>query len=587
MPRNSSGTYTLPNAPVVTSTTIDSADENDTRDDLASEMTNSLDRGGRGAMTAALKIVDGSAASPGIQFSSDANNGWYRNSADNWSGSAGSVEVVNFSTNGMTMFSYRLTPLSPAQITSNQNDYAPASFSTASMLRLDTDAARELTGLAGGTTGRVIDVHYIGATTLTLKDESASSAAANRFALPADLVLGPDMSVRLVYDGTSSRWRMNTGAVSSVMVPVTMASSLGAAASALAVISNSLIDAKGDLIVGTAADTPARKAVGSNGQILVADSTQSDGLIWTELRHRHLLINGSGEVNQRATTSAQADDTYGHDRWYRLTQSNAIAVSDVADAENTTPRMMRLTQSNASAQRMGYAQIIEGKNCKHLRGQTVTFRFGRKRLSSSANVRIAVLEWTGTEDSVTSDVVNDWTSSTYTAGNFFLGSNLTVSAVAQQALTANTLTDGSSLTVTLGSSFNNLIVFVWTESTVAQNVTLDLAKAQLELGSVATPYEHEDAESMLVKCQRCFSVFWVELFFYANIVGERMGVGVTLPVQMRTSPTVTADAATVATNVSTTSLSAMSEAYVRVYADATSAGANVEWRTRAIANAEL
>lgn len=220
------------------------------------------------------------------------------------------------------------------------------------------------------------------------------------------------------------------------------------------------------------------------------------------LFRRNLLINGSGEVNQRADSSALADGTYGHDRWYRLTQSNNIAVSNLTDVEDGTPYMMRLTQSNATPQRMGYAQIIEGKNCKHLRGQTVAFRVGRIRQSTSADVRYAILEWTGTEDSVTSDVVNDWTSGTYTAGNFFLGSNLTVSAVAEQALTANTLTTGSTVTATLGSSFNNLIVFVWTESTVAQNVTLDIGKAQLEVGSVATPYEVLPWGEILVLCQR-------------------------------------------------------------------------------------
>jgi hypothetical protein len=40
------------------------------------------------------------------------------------------------------------------------------------------------------------------------------------------------------------------------------------------------IDAKGDLIAGTAADTFSRLAVGTNGQTLVADSTASTGLKW-------------------------------------------------------------------------------------------------------------------------------------------------------------------------------------------------------------------------------------------------------------------------------------------------------------------
>jgi hypothetical protein len=45
-------------------------------------------------------------------------------------------------------------------------------------------------------------------------------------------------------------------------------------------IQNAIVDAKGDLIAATAADTPARLAVGTNGQVLTADSTASTGLKW-------------------------------------------------------------------------------------------------------------------------------------------------------------------------------------------------------------------------------------------------------------------------------------------------------------------
>jgi hypothetical protein len=45
-------------------------------------------------------------------------------------------------------------------------------------------------------------------------------------------------------------------------------------------IQNAIVDAKGDLIAATAADTPARLAVGSNGQILTADSSAATGLAW-------------------------------------------------------------------------------------------------------------------------------------------------------------------------------------------------------------------------------------------------------------------------------------------------------------------
>jgi hypothetical protein len=46
-------------------------------------------------------------------------------------------------------------------------------------------------------------------------------------------------------------------------------------------IQNAIVDAKGDLIGATAADTPARLAVGANGTMLVANSAESTGLKWT------------------------------------------------------------------------------------------------------------------------------------------------------------------------------------------------------------------------------------------------------------------------------------------------------------------
>lgn len=46
-------------------------------------------------------------------------------------------------------------------------------------------------------------------------------------------------------------------------------------------IAATIVDAKGDLIAATAADTVARLPVGTNGHVLVADSSQSTGLLWT------------------------------------------------------------------------------------------------------------------------------------------------------------------------------------------------------------------------------------------------------------------------------------------------------------------
>lgn len=99
--------------------------------------------------------------------------------------------------------------ISPAQLVANTNDWAPTGFSTASVIRLTTDASRDLTGIAGGSDGRRILLINVGTFPLIMKHESASSTAANRLlmrnGLDDDLAAGG--AIQLWYDSTSSRWR--------------------------------------------------------------------------------------------------------------------------------------------------------------------------------------------------------------------------------------------------------------------------------------------------------------------------------------------------------------------------------------------
>lgn len=214
---------------------------------------------------------------------------------------------------------------------------------------------------------------------------------------------------------------------------------------------------------------------------------------------KNRLYNGCFRINQDGFAS-NADDTYGIDGWIVLTQTGTVAVSVQVDPELGSANALRLTQSQASAQRMGVAQIVESDNCRDLRS-VVTTLAGRVKLSTADNIRYAVLEHTGGTDVVTSDVVNSWTNTTYTAGQFFIA-GLTPLAVGQVTTLAGVWRDLTALNATLGVSAKNVIVFVWTENAVAQNVTLDLGRLQWEAGAKATKFELRPMATEQALCDR-------------------------------------------------------------------------------------
>jgi hypothetical protein len=65
-------------------------------------------------------------------------------------------------------------------------------------------------------------------------------------------------------------------------------------------IARSLFDAKGDLLVATSADTPGKLTAGSNGQVLVADSSTATGLKWSSYDP---LPSQSGNSGKYLTTN--------------------------------------------------------------------------------------------------------------------------------------------------------------------------------------------------------------------------------------------------------------------------------------------
>jgi hypothetical protein len=141
---------------------------------------------------------------------------------DNFGG--GSGKFVNYGSDGKDNNIYQATtsedvPLAvanPAQITANQNDYDPlfGSFRHVGTWRINSDAARNITGIAGGWPGRRLTLINVGGFAITLTNQDVASVAGNRIigTGAANIVLTADTAitnkVNLIYDDTAARWRV-------------------------------------------------------------------------------------------------------------------------------------------------------------------------------------------------------------------------------------------------------------------------------------------------------------------------------------------------------------------------------------------
>jgi len=97
-----------------------------------------------------------------------------------------------------------------------------------------------------------------------------------------------------------------------------------------------ILDAKGDLISATAADTPARLAVGANGTVLTADSAEATGLKWGAA--------SAGSFVKIAAATFSNQTSVAIDSVFSSTYRNYIAYINVYAASETDDFQLQLSQ---------------------------------------------------------------------------------------------------------------------------------------------------------------------------------------------------------------------------------------------------
>lgn len=135
MPRNISGTYSLPAAynPVVVDELITATWANTTLQDIASALTNSLDRLGNGGMLAAFRVADGTVSAPGLAFTNEQSTGLYRPSAAVVGFSILGINTVLFEQDAVTFSTtprYALAPVEQEDL-ANKEYVDVTAFNTA------------------------------------------------------------------------------------------------------------------------------------------------------------------------------------------------------------------------------------------------------------------------------------------------------------------------------------------------------------------------------------------------------------------------------------------------------------------------
>lgn len=239
---------------------------------------------------------------------------------------------------------------------------------------------------------------------------------------------------------------------------------------------------------------------------------------------RNALINGDARINQRGSAT-YADDTYFVDRWTVLADGTSMDAGNTNSSPPTDGLWSAYLRPLTNGKKFGMIQFVEQLNCVGMFGQMVTLSF-KARVSSPTNlpnIKAGILSWSGTADTLTSDVVSAWGASGTTPT---LVANWTFENTPSNLGVTSTWATYRVQGLVDTASVKNVAAFIWSDSTASTTSDyLYVTDVQLEIGAIATPFERRSMAEELVNCQR----YYEKSYAQSTAPGTATDVGFVMP----------------------------------------------------------